>query len=312
MATFSSAGHTAASTASRRGVSHAAAIPGCRRAAAGGAWRARRAGPRRGRRTSPRSTGSRPRRGTGGRGGVRLLHETADGEGRRGTLDPQRQAGLDVAEGGGRPIGLDADRDDVPLAGRRHRLADHRGERGLVRTTWSAAERADHRPRPPALDDGRRGARSPPSSRAATARRAGRPRRGRAACSVTAAACAAPVTTRAPCGPVSGSSRSRVCWSRLRPLPVRSSRNFGCPARESGHEPRPGAPGGDDRDEVGQGRGHPSHRSGHRLRRSAFVQPSPGDRRLRESSLVEGRVTQSRLDCVTPAPPRRAGSLATN
>src|SRR4051794_17242158 len=120
------------------------------------------------------------------------------------------------------------------------------------RTTWSAANE-------PTTAPGRRRSTTAAASAIAavesrgdgSASRQAAPRPG--SCSVTAAACAAPVTTRAPCGPVSGSSRSRVCWSRLRPLPVRSSRNFGCPARESGHSRVPAPPAGTIATKSGRG-----------------------------------------------------------
>ena len=44
--------------------------------------------------------------------------------------------------------------------------------------------------------------------------------------------------------PARGVTRSSVSWSRLRPEPVRSCRNFGWPARDSGHSRVPAPPAG--------------------------------------------------------------------
>ena len=59
----------------------------------------------------------------------------------------------------------------------------------------------------------------------------------------TASWCAAPVTTTTR-WPTIGVSRSTVAWISVRPLPVRSSRNFGRAARESGHSRVPAPPAG--------------------------------------------------------------------
>src|SRR6188472_4451207 len=59
----------------------------------------------------------------------------------------------------------------------------------------------------------------------------------------TASAWAAPVTTTTRYA-VSGSSRSTVVCSSERPLPVRSRRNLGWPARLNGHSRVPAPPAG--------------------------------------------------------------------
>ena len=60
----------------------------------------------------------------------------------------------------------------------------------------------------------------------------------------TAARWARPVTTAMRSGPESGSSRSQVSRSSEWPEPVRSCRNFGASARESGHSRLPMPPAG--------------------------------------------------------------------
>ncbi len=69
---------------------------------------------------------------------------------------------------------------------------------------------------------------------------AGRP----GSCVRAAATCRSPVTRTTPCSPASGTSRSTVAWSSDRPEPVRSRRNLGDPARESGHSRVPAPPAG--------------------------------------------------------------------
>ena len=59
----------------------------------------------------------------------------------------------------------------------------------------------------------------------------------------TASRRAAPVTTSTRPG-ASGPSRSWVSWISVRPLPRRSCRNFGAPARLSGHRRVPAPPAG--------------------------------------------------------------------
>ena len=62
-------------------------------------------------------------------------------------------------------------------------------------------------------------------------------------CSRTASACATPVTTMTR-SPTRGSSRSQVACSSERPVPVRSCRNLGEAARDSGHSRVPAPPAG--------------------------------------------------------------------
>ena len=59
----------------------------------------------------------------------------------------------------------------------------------------------------------------------------------------TASSWATPVTTSTR-SPTSGARRSTVAWIRVRPLSVRSRRNLGLPARESGHSRVPAPPAG--------------------------------------------------------------------
>ena len=63
-------------------------------------------------------------------------------------------------------------------------------------------------------------------------------------CSWTSGACVGPVTTWIWSAGTRVSRRSHVSCSRLRPEPVRSSRNFGRDARDSGHSRVPAPPAG--------------------------------------------------------------------
>ncbi len=59
----------------------------------------------------------------------------------------------------------------------------------------------------------------------------------------TSCSCAAPVTTTTR-SPTTGASRSTVAWISVRPVPPRSSRNFGRAARDNGHRRVPAPPAG--------------------------------------------------------------------
>ncbi len=63
-------------------------------------------------------------------------------------------------------------------------------------------------------------------------------------CASTAARCARPVTTMTRSGPAIGASRSQVARSSELPEPVRSCRNLGASARDSGHSLDPIPPAG--------------------------------------------------------------------
>ncbi len=63
-------------------------------------------------------------------------------------------------------------------------------------------------------------------------------------CASTAARCARPVTTMIRWSPARGARRSQVCRSSEVPEPVRSCRNFGASARDSGHSRDPMPPAG--------------------------------------------------------------------
>ena len=74
-----------------------------------------------------------------------------------------------------------------------------------------------------------------------SATRSSPPRSG--SCARTASACSWPVTTTTRPS-VSGASRSQVPSSRVRPVPVRSWRNFGDRRRDNGHSRVPAPPAG--------------------------------------------------------------------
>jgi hypothetical protein len=63
-------------------------------------------------------------------------------------------------------------------------------------------------------------------------------------CASTAARCARPVTTMMRCSPEIGDSRSQVARSSDSPEPVRSCRNLGASARDSGQSRDPMPPAG--------------------------------------------------------------------
>jgi hypothetical protein len=63
-------------------------------------------------------------------------------------------------------------------------------------------------------------------------------------CRATAAACATPVTTIVVAGSASPSRRATVACNSEDPVPVSACRNFGWPARDSGHSRVPLPPAG--------------------------------------------------------------------
>ena len=127
--------------------------------------------------------------------------------------------------------------------------ATARAEEGLARMTWSAANE-------PMMTSGSRRSRIAAASPIAAAESRGSDSRktlssARPGSSFsTAARCARPVTTAMRCSPERGSRRSQVSRSRVCPEPVRSWRNFGASARESGHSRDADAAGGDHAVEV--------------------------------------------------------------
>ena len=158
-----------------------------------------------------------------------------------------RVPGQLVARGGRsrRPVtgdGLDADRDQPVVAGdldrEPHGLAEHPGS--VI--TWSAAKD------PITASGSRRSSIAAARPIAAiesraTARRRSTSTSSPGSCSATASRCAPPVTTSTR-SPTRGPSRSRVPWIRVRPEPVRSRRNFGAAARDSGQSRVPAPPAG--------------------------------------------------------------------
>ena len=212
-----------------------------------------RAAPTRGRRTCPAfqrySRVDVARRRPSAASGFSTNSSTR--EGARRTVDLERLADVGCSRTrspgavGSMPIVTSA-----PVAGdRRPPRATQRRKAVGSAMTWSAAKE----PRTRLRDRGARGrprpGRSRPSSRGATARRAGSPCLRSGQLRRTASSCSTPVTTMT-WSPHSGASRSQVACSSERPVPVRSCRNFG--RRGPRQRPQPGArtSGGDHRPEV--------------------------------------------------------------
>ena len=253
-----SPGQTRSSTSARSGPSHAAAIS-CRPAASAGSWVGQvvqqHARPHDEHAGVPAVLAGRQVRGRGH--GVGLLREAGGTGARVGA--PSRPRGApertypNAVDG---PVAAMPMVDDVPGPRRHDALAHRLLERlGAVDHVVGGERPEDHVLAVPLEQD--RGGQADRRHRVAGRRlreHVGR-HRARGAARRPPSACRVPVTTSTPPAPVSGSSRSTVACSSVRPDPVRSSRNLGWPARDSGHSRVPAPAGGDDGVESGDREG---------------------------------------------------------
>ena len=175
---------------------------------------------------------------------IGLLDEALDERRLGGAVDDDLAALLDVAEADRRLDGRDADRADVALAGGRDRLAHRPVEHLRAPDHVVGGERADDDVGLAARED-RRGEPDRGGGVAGlgleehvlvgdAGQLAARRRRG----------ARGPSPPRCDRRPDSGSRRSQVSRSSVCPEPVRSCRNLGASARDSGHSLLPMPPAG--------------------------------------------------------------------